>query len=119
MNQNRRSRVGSYLRSRMPCRGCEVLYVGLDQLAVEKIEMKILDLVQAFAKRVVGETRKKWQWSNEEIRNHLESAIAAESGPRGVGDIVETVAHAIGLRQRAGCNCRKRQKLLNQKLPLK
>jgi hypothetical protein len=103
----------------MPCRGCEVLYLGLDQLTVEKIEMKILDLVQAFAKKISGETRKKWQWSDNEILAHLQSAIAAESGPRGLGDIIETVAHALGLRQRAGCNCRERQKLLNQKLPLK
>ena len=103
----------------MPCRGCEVLYIGLDQLTVDKVKKKLPDLVEAFAKRIVGETRKKWQWSDEEIRNHLESAIAAESGPRGLGDLVETVAHAVGLRQRAGCNCPKRQKALNTKLPLK
>ena len=103
----------------MLCRSCEPLYVGLDKLPAEKILNRIPELVQAFAQRIVGETRKKWQWSDEEIRNHLESAIAAESGPRGLGDLVETVAHAVGLRQRAGCNCPKRQKALNEKLPLK
>ena len=103
----------------MPCRGCEALYLGLDQLPASKIEAKISDLVQAFATRVAGETRKKWQWSEEEILDHLQSAIAAESGPRGLGDVIESVANAVGIKKRAGCNCRKRQKTLNQKLPIR
>lgn len=37
--------------------------------------------------------------------------------PRGLGDVVAKALSAVGIRKKKGCNCGKRQELLNRMIP--